>query len=98
MQIRKGLNKIMSRGDCIGKKFGRLTIVSEYWDRDRKTTYCKTICDCGNKHIAQKGHLKSGNVKSCGCLVVDVNRKLLNNLKKKIIISLLLGQLYPLVV
>ena len=75
----------MSRGDCIGKKFGRLTIVSEYWDRDRKTTYCKTICDCGNKHIAQKGHLKSGNVKSCGCLVVDVNRKLLNNLKHNMV-------------
>jgi hypothetical protein len=71
----------MSKGDCIGKKFGRLTIVSEYWDRDRKTTYCKTICDCGNTHIAQKGHLKSGNIKSCGCLVVDTNRKLLNRLK-----------------
>lgn len=71
----------MSKGDCIGKRFGRLTIVNEYWDKNRRTTYCNVICDCGNKHITQKGHLKSGNVQSCGCLVVDTNRKLLNGLK-----------------
>lgn len=70
----------MATGDCVGKKYGRLTIIKEWRDISRKTIYCETICECGNKHISQKGHLKSGGVRSCGCLVVDTNRKLLNRL------------------
>ena len=52
----------------IGKRFGKLTIVSKTKERyfDGSFLYeCK--CDCGNDCIASTSCLTSGAVTSCGC-------------------------------
>ena len=51
-----------------GKKFGKLTIISEaeYIKNTRVKWLCQ--CDCGNSKIASARELKSGDTKSCGCL------------------------------
>ena len=51
--------------DLTGQKFGKLTAIS--YDQDKKKWLCK--CDCGNDKYASCGHLRSGQTKSCGCLL-----------------------------
>lgn len=56
----------------IGERFSRL-IVKNYYGKNNKGVslwYCK--CDCGGYNIVTYGNLKSGNVKSCGCLKDEV--------------------------
>lgn len=53
--------------DISGQKFGKLTAVRQVESVKRRTMWlCK--CDCGNEKIAEKQALKSGRVKSCGCI------------------------------
>lgn len=57
--------------NLIGQKYGRLTIIKEvkpYIWNNRK--YCKVLCkcDCGNYKEIRLDNLKSGSIKSCGCL------------------------------
>lgn len=60
-------NKIeKNRVNCIGEKFGRLTILDIIWDNKRSEAICK--CDCGNDYIGVKSDIVSGHTKSCGCL------------------------------
>ena len=54
-----------------GEKFGRLIIVGKIIEKRR--TYCKCICECGNEIIVRFDCLKSGNTKSCGCLKREVS-------------------------
>ena len=51
----------------LGKKYGRLTIIEVWWDKEKKATMCKCKCDCGNTHISYISKLTSGRVASCGC-------------------------------
>ena len=52
----------------IGKRFNKL-VVLEFSHRDCKSLkYWKTICDCGKIKVIRQKHLRSGQVKSCGCL------------------------------
>jgi hypothetical protein len=52
--------------DFIGKKFGKLTVISlshihenaSHWD---------VICECGTKKVVQGSSLAKGNIVSCGC-------------------------------
>jgi hypothetical protein len=62
----------------IGKRFGRLIVLSEAGrSKDRLILYlCK--CDCGNEKIIKSRHLKSGESCSCGCYAKDQRRKSLN--------------------
>jgi hypothetical protein len=51
----------------IGRRFGRLVVVAEAEKIDRYSRFvCK--CDCGRETEARGGHLRSGAIKSCGCL------------------------------
>ena len=53
--------------DLTGEKFGRLLVLSRVENKDGYVRYlCK--CDCGNTIITRGTRLKSGGVKSCGCL------------------------------
>lgn len=52
--------------DIAGQKFSRLTAV-EYVKGSR----WRCLCECGNTHETSTGHLMSGIVRSCGCLVRD---------------------------
>ena len=51
--------------DLIGKKFGKLTVVSLASISPRKYL-CD--CECGGQAIVQPGNLKDGHTQSCGCI------------------------------
>lgn len=53
--------------DLTGQRFGRLVIVERVENSGKKPAWlCR--CDCGATKIADGGRLKSGGVRSCGCL------------------------------
>lgn len=59
------------RENLMGKRFGRLTVVSPAPDRvlknGRHLTIWECVCDCGNTHIVRTTDLKRGAIRSCGC-------------------------------
>ena len=60
--------------DIIGKKFGRLTVISfSHSNGYRKYYLCK--CECGKEKIIYKGNLLAGRTLSCGCLQKEQARK-----------------------
>lgn len=51
----------------VGEKYSRLLIVSEIEPLSgHRRVLCR--CDCGNMHEVGLAHLRSGKIKSCGCL------------------------------
>lgn len=55
--------------DLTGKKFNRLTVLSEVKKRSvHRTVSWNCVCSCGGKVVVSGNHLKSGHTKSCGCL------------------------------
>lgn len=50
----------------IGDKFGMLTVVDLIPDRENPIALCR--CECGETTRTQRGALRSGKAKSCGCL------------------------------
>lgn len=50
----------------IGQKFGRLTVIDEYYKDGKRRVLCQ--CDCGNVVERIKTEVTSGHTKSCGCL------------------------------
>ena len=71
------------RVDVIGHKYGRLKVVKECEDNRNGLIYVLCICDCGNEKIVQKGNLRGGNVKSCGCLLKETASKTSRKYKNK---------------
>jgi len=65
--------------DITGKKFGKL-LVLKYTRTINKRPYWKCKCDCGNVVEKRGKELKSGLIKSCGCLLLKYNIPLRNNL------------------
>ena len=57
--------------NLIGKKFGRLTVVSQAESKNH-STYWNCLCDCGNAKTVQGVKLVHGTTKSCGCLNRDI--------------------------
>lgn len=56
--------------NLIGKKFGRLTVISRAENNGKKVMWnCR--CDCGNEVIVWSSDLCTGAKKSCGCLLDD---------------------------
>jgi hypothetical protein len=64
----------------IGKKFGKLTVISfshiaefKHKDRLRKSYYFNCICDCGSQKAIKKSNLtaKINPTKSCGCARIE---------------------------
>ena len=53
--------------ELIGQRFGKLVVIS-YIGYYKNRSFVKCHCDCGNETIACIKELKTGNVKSCGCL------------------------------
>lgn len=53
---------------AVGDRFGRLILleVAEYAKHKNKLR-----CDCGKEHFATSGHLRDGDVSSCGCVYVE---------------------------
>lgn len=55
----------------IGKKFSRLTVVSQAYKHfspsGRSENKVDVVCDCGKKKSVYVSHLVKGNTRSCGC-------------------------------
>ncbi len=51
-----------------GKRFGRL-ILLELAGRRNGNALWKCHCDCGAEALVEGADLRSGNTKSCGCLM-----------------------------
>lgn len=54
--------------DITGRKFAYLTVIESIWREDRKETWWRCRCDCGNEALARVGDLKRGDRISCGCM------------------------------
>ena len=53
----------------IGKKYYKLTVIEVDNERsNKKRKYYLCQCECGNMKSVRSDCLKSGQVKSCGCL------------------------------
>lgn len=60
------------RTDLTGQRFGRLTVISAAEAGDDGAVWvCR--CDCGHEVTARADHLKSGAIKSCGCLNAEIS-------------------------
>ena len=62
------------KNDLTGQRFGRLTVVG-IDDRGTRQTYYNCVCDCGITKSIRGDGLKSGAVRSCGCLKREQNSK-----------------------
>lgn len=54
--------------DITGNRYGKLFVVERLENTQRGVTVWKCLCDCGNYTTVRGSNLKSGAVKSCGCL------------------------------
>jgi hypothetical protein len=61
----------MDYSHILGSVFGQLTVESHVGPNDRMS--CR--CACGQPKEARLSHLRSGSVKSCGCLLKTVPRQ-----------------------
>ena len=54
--------------ELIGQRFNRLTIL-DIWKSEEKGYYmCRCRCDCGNVRENRLTYIKTGAIKSCGCI------------------------------
>lgn len=58
--------------DHTGQRFGRLTAVARAENTPKKAAVWECRCDCGSVVLIRAGDLRSGDSKSCGCLLRDV--------------------------
>ena len=63
----------------VGDIYHRLTVLELVPDRKNPKAIC--ICICGNKTLTQRGALKSGKAKSCGCLKMELLKKHVEKIK-----------------
>lgn len=56
------------RDDLTGKVFGRLTVIEFSHKNKHGNLHWKCKCECGTEKVVSAGDLRSGHVKSCGCL------------------------------
>lgn len=61
--------------DETGKKYGKLTVIEQVEERKRNAVQWLCKCECGNTVIVRGADLRSGQVKSCGCLVAERSRE-----------------------
>ena len=62
----------MNRKDLTGQKFSHLTVIEMLYgyranEKQRKRTFARCVCDCGNEKVIEVTHLTRPNV-SCGCM------------------------------
>jgi hypothetical protein len=60
--------------DCIGKKFGRLTILKiDHIEKDYQT-YVLCECECGKQKVIKFGSVSAGLIVSCGCRQKEIQK------------------------
>lgn len=68
----------MDKTSLIGKKFGRLTVLSFAEGYEKSHWNC--VCECGTLVVAMRNMMVTGSKKSCGCLKKETNA---NNAKTR---------------
>ena len=66
--------------DLTGQRFGRLVTLRPVAGSRRRTRRWVCVCDCGNETEAATDKLRSGEVRSCGCLRSENSTRLANAL------------------
>ena len=62
------LHKEVTSDNLLGQTFGRLMVIAR-GEKSNNGNYCWLCrCECGKEKLVRGGHLKDGNVQSCGCL------------------------------
>ena len=61
----------MKKIDLLGRRFGRLTVISEA-AKIKKRIRWLCLCDCGKTKIIDGSNLRNGYTRSCGCLHSEV--------------------------
>jgi hypothetical protein len=56
-------------------KYERLAVLERVKKEGQSNAYCRCLCDCGIEKIVRETHLKSGAIKSCGCLSREIASK-----------------------
>jgi len=59
--------------DLAGQRFGRLKAIEICGRDSRQLVVWFCSCDCGKSAMVTSHNLRTGNTKSCGCLVLDEN-------------------------
>lgn len=54
--------------DITGNRYGNLIVIKRVDNQGKGFTVYECLCDCGNTKLVRANNLKSGAVKSCGCL------------------------------
>lgn len=71
--------------DEIGKRYGRLTVLSRGPNTKSGLAQWNCKCDCGNELLIRGSSLRNGHTQSCGCLqkekVGEIGRKILTGNK-----------------
>lgn len=62
----------MAKIDLTGQKFGRLTVLLDIGRTERGQVIWQCACSCGGSKNVPAWSLRSGTVKSCGCLKTQV--------------------------
>ena len=57
--------------DITGQKFSRLTVISRAESRGRSTMW-NCVCECGEEKVVHGSSLRSGETRSCGCLLKEM--------------------------
>ncbi len=66
--------------NLIGKKYGKLKVIKRYYGDDIRNKRNKVVwlceCECGNIKPVIVDDLRSGKVKSCGCLISNAENEI----------------------
>lgn len=65
-----------ARIDLTGQKFGRLTVLERAENAKNGSAQWKCRCECGNIAIVRSDSLRSGTIRSCGCLRAETMKKI----------------------
>lgn len=57
--------------DLTGKRYGRITVISQTENSKSGITQWVCECDCGRTFVSRGDSLRNGRTKSCGCLKRD---------------------------
>ena len=71
----------MNSIDEKGKRYGRLLVLHEFAEANRVAAKWVCRCDCGTETIVRGNALRSGTIRSCGCLQKEKARRV--GLRKK---------------
>lgn len=61
--------------DISGNRYNRYKVLKYHGQNKHRSSMWLCLCDCGTEKVVNSSDLKSGAVKSCGCLCSEVNAK-----------------------